>query len=304
MRSVPYTILLRTFMRLFLSISVLCAALAVLFSLQVSPASSQIASDPVMSRDVIERLNAWRMSENVAPLRVNADLTRLALEQATYLINLPVMPLNGDLHKDANGKLPPQRALSENWPTYGLNSRVAVGENAAQGDAAFAMYFWLHSDIHRAAALNPAYREVGVAAVPYEKTHLILAEFGARPDILPAFIFPEQDTIYFTNEQYKFKTGGSWVQNVTAIELFDANGKALLSTPSPFVADLPLPSITTSSLDVVYHDDRHHRDTLHSQSQERDVVLLRVNRALKPPLPTSRLPPQSENAGATPGHLA
>src|SRR6185369_3810170 len=82
-------------------------------------------------------------------------------------------------------------AYDAKWPAYGMSARTAVGENAAVGDAKFALHYWLHSELHKKTALSPAYREIGVAAVPFHKSYVIIAVFGARPDYLPAFLFPE-----------------------------------------------------------------------------------------------------------------
>jgi hypothetical protein len=220
-------------------------------------ASARVASDPVVETDVIGRLNAWRITEGLAPMQLNAELQALALKQAQYLVGLTDLPQGGDMHLDDRGKLPPERASLVNWPSYGKAARTAIGENAAVGNAKFALQYWLQSEIHRKTALNPTYREVGVAAIPYFKHYLIIAVFGARPDYLPAFLFPEEGTLYFTNEQYKWKSGGAWMQNVTHIELYDENGKALLPDPIPFSTKIKLPALTTQNFEVVYRGGKN-----------------------------------------------
>ncbi len=237
-----------------LLVAFVTATLLVLLSAQLQAANGIAESDPIVERDVIARLNAWRISENLPPMKFNAELQALALKQARFLAGMSELPHGGDLHIDDKGNLPPQRANISKWPAYGIAARTAIGENAAVGDAKFALRYWLHSEIHKKTALNPAYREVGVAAVPFHKDFMIIAVFGARPDVLPAFLFPEEGTIYFTNEQYKFKSGGKWIQNVTTIQLYDENGKALLEVPSPFVEKMTLPPLTTENIEVAYQN--------------------------------------------------
>lgn len=242
------------------------------FTLGVENANAQAASDPAVERDVMGRLNAWRMTEGIAPMQFNPELQALAFQQAKFLVALTALPHGGDLHLDDKGLLPPQRANKAEWPAYGISARTAIGENAAVGDAKFALHYWLHSEIHKKTALNPAYREVGVAAIKYHKHYVIIAVFGARPDYLPAFLFPEEGTIYFTNEQYKFKSGGNWIQNVGQIEIFDENGKALLPNPIPFSTKVKLPPLTTENFDVVYKGGKN--TVRYKMNIEKDLAVL------------------------------
>jgi len=237
-----------------LLITFIAAMLLALLSTQSQTANGLAESNPTVEWDVIARLNAWRITENLPPMKFNAELQTLALKQARFLTEMNTLPHGGDLHIDAKGNLPPQRANASQWPAYGIPARTAIGENAAVGDAKFALRYWLHSEIHKKTALNPAYREVGVAAVPFHKDFMIIAVFGARPDVLPAFLFPEEGTIYFTNEQYKFKSGGKWIQNVITIQLYDENGKALLDAPLPYVEKMTLPPLTTENIEVAYQN--------------------------------------------------
>lgn len=256
--------------------AILCLVfVAAFFTMNVTDmtANAQAAtSDPGVERDVMAELNAWRMTEGLAPMQFNANLQALALKQAKFLVNLTSLPHGGDLHLDDKGLLPPQRASTVEWPSYGIAARTAIGENAAVGTAKFALRYWLHSEIHKKTALNPAYREMGVAALPYHKHFMIIAVFGARPDYLPAFLFPEEGTIYFTNEQYKFKTGGSWIQNVAQVELYDANGQPLLANPVPFTTKIKLPPLTTDSFDVVYRNGKN--SLRYTVNIEKDVAVL------------------------------
>src|SRR5258708_37397964 len=115
------------------------------------------ASDEGIAWQVLGRLNAWRLKENVPPLRFNPTLRDMAVAQDTYLVSLSSLPdEEGDFHKNAQGDLPPQRALKApyNWISYGRADRTAVGENAALGNVDFALYFWTNSEIHRKTALN------------------------------------------------------------------------------------------------------------------------------------------------------
>jgi hypothetical protein len=138
----------------------------------------------------------------------------------------------------------------------------------------FALKYWLHSEIHHRTAVNPAYREVGIAAVRYKKSYIIMAVFGARPNILPVFVFPEEGTIYLTNEQYKWKRGGNWVQDAIKIEILNNDGKPIVAGPMKFTAKMPIPQ-GIASFEVVFHDGlRIARTTVNLST---DVVLLPRN---------------------------
>jgi len=164
----------------------LSLSLTVLLGAASNHAWGAVAPDDNAARQITAQLNAWRLREGLSPLKPNATLRTMAIDQATYLVSLEELPggeNGGDIHLDQHGQTPPERAIQApyNWPSYGRRDRTAISENAAVGTIDFALYFWSKSDIHRKTALNPAYREVGVAAVPYNGGYLFIVDYGRAP---------------------------------------------------------------------------------------------------------------------------
>jgi uncharacterized protein YkwD len=179
---------------------------------------------------LIARLNEWRISTGTWPLKPNSTLRDMARAQAQYLISLPSLP--DDLHADAKGRGPRQRALDPafQWPHYATSERVAIGENAYVGASLDrAIGYWQNSQIHREAATNPGYREVGVAIVPHPLGSLYVVVFGARPNVLPALLDPASGTLYISAESYRFAAPGDWVNSVNGVQFIPS----LLSAVDP-----------------------------------------------------------------------
>lgn len=193
---------------------------------------------------LIAGMNQWRLEAGVAPLQPNAILTRMARDQAGYLMSFPSIP--NDLHKDAKGRYPRERGASADyrWPYYGQSARIAVGENAYVGHSVtVAVNWWKNSEIHRTAALNSGYREIGVAAIPHPFGHLYIVVFGSRPNVFPVMFDPATGRSYVTTEQYQYSSGGDWLNTVqdvqqvaTVLTQLDENGWLL------FGNEMDLPS--------------------------------------------------------------
>ena len=221
------------------------------------PVSGQ-ASDDALALDVLARLNAWRMDEGLSPLKPNDTLAAMALHQAQYLASLPQLP--DDFHLDGQGLYPRERALLApyNWPHYELPGQIDVGENAAVGTVTYALQFWHDSDIHRETALNPAYREAGVAAVPYKKTTIFIIDFGGRPNVLPALVDPtDGHTIYLTNEQFEYAKFFDSIQTVKTIQVFDRDGRPLYPKPIDWTNKLAVPSDAGGAVYILSMDGTH-----------------------------------------------
>jgi hypothetical protein len=144
----------------------------------------------------------------------------MARDQAKYVISLPSLP--DDVHVDAKGRYPRDRAVAAEyaWPYYGNPQRVAVGENTYVGaNEKVAVNWWKGSDIHNRTATNPAYREVGIAAIKHPWGHLYVVVFGARPSVFPVSIDIEKSQMYVPSERYQYATGGDWLANVQQVQL-------------------------------------------------------------------------------------
>ena len=173
--------------------------------------------------NLIAGMNEWRLSEGLAPFHPNATLTRMARDQAAYLISLPSLP--NDIHADAQGRQPRERAISDDyrWPYYGRTDRTNIGENGYVGASVdVAINWWSNSEIHNSAATNAGYREIGVAAVPHPWGFIYITVFGSRPNKFPIIVDQNSNTMYIMSEQYRFASGGDWLTDVQEIQFVDS----------------------------------------------------------------------------------
>lgn len=188
-------------------------------------------------------LNEWRQSVNLAPFKLNPLLTKMAEDQARYVLSFPSLP--SDIHRDANGTYPMERALDKkyNWPFFGMAARMAIGENTYAGrNEAAAVAWWKGSTVHRNTTENPGYREVGIASLPHTYGKLFVIVFGARPDILPVLIDPQTKTMYLTTEQYRFSDSGNWMKQVQEYQILDTPLSQIDDANwKPFSGSVPAP---------------------------------------------------------------
>ena len=112
----------------------------------------------------------------------------------------------------------------------------------------YGLRFWKRSDFHRRAALNATYREVGIAALPSKNGFLIYLVLGARPNVLPALVSADGETLYLTHELSRYNTNPA---NMT-VRLFDANGVALTDTIE-WESTLPIPGNAGGEITVLYN---------------------------------------------------
>ena len=236
--------------RRFLLLLVLCiSATSQLFS---SPAIARAQqNDDNAANQVLGLLNAWRIEQNLWPLKVNPVFQMMALNQARYVApKLATIQDESDYHRDAQGNMPQQRAAQApyNWPHYRNPSQIEVGENAAVGTPQFAINFWKGSAIHRRAALSTGYREVGVAAVSSSQGELFIVDFGARPGILTVLVNQTSNTLFLSDERSLYAGlpfGG------TQVRLFDAQGTALTDTV-PWAPMIALPEGSSGNILVLF----------------------------------------------------
>jgi uncharacterized protein YkwD len=193
--------------------------------------------------NLIAAMNEWRLSEGVVPFQPNPVLTRMARDQAEYLISLPSLP--NDLHVDSKGRHPRERAISDEylWPYYSTEARTNIGENGYVGASVdVAITWWSSSETHTRAAMNSGYREIGVAAVPHPWGFIYLTVFGSRPDTFPIAIDSDNNTLYVPSEEYRFASGGDWLHTVEEIQFIDSVEADLDSDAwIPYASTIDLP---------------------------------------------------------------
>jgi uncharacterized protein YkwD len=269
------------------------------------PAQGQLISNDTIERDVIAGLNAWRLAESLWPLKPNATLDALALEQARYLAGLPELPK--DLHIDKNGLQPRERALLApfNWPYYTLPGQIAIGENAALGDVTYALRFWHESAIHARTVLNPAYREIGVAAVPYKRSYLFITVFGGRPDVLPALVDPHDGrTVYLSSDRFEYARLYDSIQQPATIQVFDRDGRPLYDAPQPWTPKLTVPVEAGDAVYILSSDGQHTVISPVDLQRDRAILPDEAPAPAATPVPLAAVPSATPAAAAQPGAAA
>jgi len=218
------------------------------------PASAQGSRVPPPAAGMLAAMNQWRLNEGLAPFRPNPTLEALAWLQVNYLLSQPDIPTN--LHDGILGEKPRDRARwpQFNWPYYQIPARVSLEEiTVAAASIPAGIAWWQNSDTHRRAATNPNYREIGVAALPYKYGTVFVAVLGGRPDVLPALIHPDGQTLYLTRETYSGAQGGDYLVRITGVHLLDGNRRPLTGW-QPWSATLPMPEVSGEMLYVEYTD--------------------------------------------------
>ncbi len=247
--SIRRILIIRRLFALFLCVIV--AGSGVLLTAQGAP--EETAATPAeVALQVLGLVNQWRTDEGLWPFKENALLDQMASDQANYIAtHLDGIRDELDYHKDPQGRMPRERAVAApySWPFFGIAARVVVGENAALGSAKSAVAFWKTSEPHRKAALNGAYREIGVAVVPVKgQGYMIYTDFGARPGVLTTLVSAARDTLYFTNESAKYTT---WKPANTQVKITDGNGTVIKDT-FPFEKTVTLPAGLNGKLQILY----------------------------------------------------
>lgn len=224
---------------------------------------------------VFEGLNEWRISEGLSPLTVNETLTAMAAEQADYIASLPVIPAGGDIHQDAENRNPRQRSQEVRfaYPPYGPDYRAMVTEIAAIGSVTSAFRFWQSSETHRNSALNPAYREVGIAAVSRGTDTLFIVVFGAQPNVLPAIVDEAGEQIYLANENVIYQDP-AWVTTITQYQIFDEVGRPLTDGWQTWEPVIDWPDAESDTVYILYTDGENQAMAAVSRVTQEAVVMI------------------------------
>ncbi len=250
----------------------LVALLGVVIALGFAPAQA-VPPAARIEEQLLAALNDWRLEERqLWPLQSNDQLAALARQQAQYLLSLPDLP--DDIHHGPDGSTPQDRARAAGWPTYGRPEQIAIGEIGQVGPGVReAIAFWQSSDVHHRTVMNPAYREVGIAALPHRFGYLFIVVLGARPNVLPAQVDPARGLLYLSDERFSGAArAGDWLYRASEVRLFDDEGQPLTSW-QPWSLTLPLPAEGGDVLVVVYRT---------ASQQALDVVHLDTEVALLP----------------------
>jgi len=220
-----------------------------------TPTAAPPSYDPLIL-EVIARLNEWRIGQGLWPVAPNDTLMQIAEAQARYILSLASIPDGGGIHLDAQGNGPRERAAALGWPSYSQPAQISVSEIAYIGaNANAAISFWQGSPIHRDTVINPAYREIGVAVLPHPYGHIYMVTFGGRPNVLPALIDPVAGMLYLSSERYKWSAGGTWIHEVTQIQVLPSAESA--PDPNgwiPFRVMMPIPEGVGTEFAVAYSD--------------------------------------------------
>ena len=227
----------------------------VLFAVPVTQAQEP---DAAMGLEVVARINAWRVDEGLWPLRPNPTLAAMALDQALYVVSLPDLP--DDLHVGRTGMQPRQRALVPpyEWPHYELPGQIAIGENAGLGTVSSALRYWQNSALHTRTTLNAAYREIGVAAVPYNGQHFIIVVFGSRPNVLPALVDPtEERSVFLSSEEFEYANNFNAIRDATEVMVFDTDGRPLYDEPVAWANEITVPESAGDEVFILLSDGEH-----------------------------------------------
>lgn len=217
-----------------------------------SRAARPAVHDPAQALQLLAQLNGWRIAEGLAPLKPNATLEQMAIEQALYIRSLmdadrPIV----DFHADVQGRSARQRAYQlYDWETYGTPEQIEVSENAAVGNVAYAINYWANSPVHRRAALNTTYHEVGIAAVPTDGADdmIFMAVFGAQPNVNTVLVSPGQTALYLMQDSSRYS---ATLGTSPRIRVFNEQGEALTGTLS-WSSTLPVPPNATSTLYILF----------------------------------------------------
>jgi len=143
---------------------VLLLALAAPAASVATAAPSRVAaSRATLEADVLVQLNAIRSAHGLVPLRRSPLLDAAASQHTAEMLQL------GYFEHDSADGTSFDRRIARFYPFTPRFHRWAVGENlvwASPGlGAAEALRLWMASPPHRLNILDPAWREIGIAAV-------------------------------------------------------------------------------------------------------------------------------------------
>jgi uncharacterized protein YkwD len=232
--------------------------------------------DPRAELEMLARLNEWRLSLDLTPFKRNSTLDALAMLQASYVSTLRPYPDGVEIHRGRTGELVKDRARWQpyDWPTYGRPDQIAVEEIAAIRSLDGAIDFWHSSSTHRRAATNPAYREIGIAAIPISRgSYIYIVVLGSEPGVLPSLYNPETRLIQMTRELYPFTGTYDGLKMPTQVRFFDEAGRPLLDGEwVDWAEEMPVPADAGDKVYLLLSDGTH--DAITEVGLRDDVIWL------------------------------
>ncbi len=162
-----------------------CAVLACLIALTAVPVANPATERPptvraALAAGVLTKLNAIRVSHGLVPLVLNAQLSAAATQHSTEML------VRGYFAHGSRDGTSPQKRIKRYY-------KGIVGENllwaAPDVGAARALVLWMATPGHRAAILDPRWREIGIGALHATRAPgkfrghavtVITTDFGAR----------------------------------------------------------------------------------------------------------------------------
>ncbi len=192
--------------------------LLVLFALLFTPRVEAQSND---NARVLTLINQARITNGLTPLALNATLNAAAQAHANDLANAGVNYAALG-HNGSDGSTPPVRMQRAGYPAY--PNGLYVGENwAAYQTVDDAMNFWMSDVPHRANILRVNFREIGIGVAPsVQGNPIVITDFGAQPNVLPAFVNWNGSTaaLTLTNELvYPAGDGANVIGQAVSVEL-------------------------------------------------------------------------------------
>lgn len=211
------------------------------FAIAVDPVDAQKLPPDAAASQLFALVNDWRIAEGAPPLVINPQLQKMAEDQAASLLpRFESLTEYRQYHEDTAGRNHFKRAFElYEWPNYSLPERIEVGENVAQFNLAKSLDFWRNSEIHRKTAINPAYREGGMAGLAYPKGgYLFVLVLGARPNIVPVLVNPATNQAFLSRENSRYARDR---KAETRIRLYDEQ-RTPISDETAWQAVIDLPA--------------------------------------------------------------
>lgn len=198
----------RTRPALLTSLCLLLLVGALLAVMEPAPPTVQAQTTASLVQEVIDRTNAIRVANGLAPLKVHANLQAAAQWIAQDSANRDLIS-----HIDSL-----ERTVSQRVPAFGYADYTFIAENLDMGHTspAAAIEGWMASDRHRPNLLSPNFCEIGVGYVddPADPQRYYWAQnFGCRPDL--ALLVVNNDAVTTNNALVNlYIHGADWAQEI------------------------------------------------------------------------------------------